>query len=31
MTFVDKQNLIITQKNGEILKINIVSKKKKKN
>ena len=30
MTFVDKQNLIITQKNGEILKINIVSKKIKK-
>ena len=27
MTFIDKENLIITEKNGGLVKINIISKK----
>ena len=27
MTFIDKENLVITEKNGGLLKINIISKK----
>ena len=27
MTFIDKENLIITEKNGGLLKINVITKK----
>ena len=30
MTFIDKENLIITEKNGGLLKINVITKKSQK-
>ena len=30
MTFIDKENLIITEKNGGLLKINVITKKSTK-